>query len=136
LIFSLPPDKRLEKHLKAFELLNLPVANPMLPELLRGLEVTNWKKLLEQHKPWILWTQFLQLYQAVASGEISMQEGIRVLTNRAMQEFQQQQAVTPQPEEKQEPQREIRTKEVEEKTTGGEKAGTKKTKEREEIVRQ
>jgi hypothetical protein len=129
------PDKRIEKHIRAWEILNQPVANPMLPEVLRDLEVTNWKKLLQQHEPWIMWTQFLQLYQAVKEKKVPADEAMRVIRNRLLQLQRQERFMVPREEEKQEPQREITTKTSEEKVTGGEKAGTKKTREVEETIR-
>jgi hypothetical protein len=86
---TLPYDeeKRAEKHLKAYEILSMPVVNPMLPEVLRDLEVTNWKKLIEQHEPWMLWMQFLQLYEAVKEGQITPEQGVQMIIQAAMQKF-------------------------------------------------
>jgi hypothetical protein len=61
----------------------------MLPTILRGLEVPNWKKMLEQHEPWMLWVQFLQLYEAVRSGQIMPEQGIQILVQAARQRFMQ-----------------------------------------------
>lgn len=93
-------DKRLQKHVQAYELLSQPIVNPMLPQMLRELEVDNWKKLVQQHEPWILWTQFLQLYQAVKTGEVEPREAVRVITNRVLQIAGQEQYMIPAPAEK------------------------------------
>ncbi|MHC4464360.1 MAG: portal protein, partial [Planctomycetota bacterium] len=128
------PDKRIDKHLKAYEILSQPVINPMLPEILRDLEVTNWKKLLQQHEPWMMWIQFLQLVEAVKAKKVDVNEALRVIANRLYQLQQMQQLMTPAPKEDG-PERETKTKTSEEKITGGEKAGTKKTREVEETIR-
>jgi hypothetical protein len=102
------PDKRIEKHIKAWEILNQPVANPMLPEVLRDLEVTNWKKLLEQHEPWMMWTQFLQLYQAVKEKKVPADEAMRVIRNRLLQLQQAERFMVPREEKLREVEETIR----------------------------
>jgi hypothetical protein len=131
------PDKRIEKHLKAWEILNQPVANPLLPEVLRDLEVSNWKKILQQHEPWMLWTQFLQLVEAVKAKKITAQEAIRVVLNRFLQLQQQEQFMVPRPaeEESEGPEREIKIKTSKETDNAADKKGTKSTQEYETTIR-
>jgi hypothetical protein len=80
-------DKRTEKHLKAYELMSDPNPNPLLPELLRDLEIPNWNKKLKEHSIWQKWTQFQQLYIAATQGEITPQQFVQILSQRALQEF-------------------------------------------------
>ena len=82
-------DKRIARHIQAYELLAQPVPNPMLPQLLRDLEVVGWRKLLQEHTMWIKFTQFLKLYEAVKTGEITPEQAVQMLIKSAMQEFQQ-----------------------------------------------
>ena len=132
------PDKRIEKHMKAWEILNQPVANPMLPEVLRDLEVSNWKKLLQQHEPWMMWTQFLQLVQAVKEKKIPAEEAIRVVLNRFLELQKREQFMVPRPveEEKKGPEREIKVKRTKETDNAADKKGTKSTEEYEETIRE
>jgi len=54
------PEKQRERYVAAYKLFSDPNPNPMLPEILRVFEIGNWKKLIDQHEPWILWSQFLR----------------------------------------------------------------------------
>ncbi len=82
-------EKRIAKYIQAYGLFGQPVANPMLPDILRILGIPNWKKLLAQHRPWVLWTQFLQLFESVKAGKIQPEQALQILTQRTMQEFAQ-----------------------------------------------
>lgn len=72
-------EKQQERYLQAYKLFSDPSPNPMLPELLRVLEIGNWKKLMNQHQPWLLWQQFLKLYEAVRAGEIEPEQAVQIV---------------------------------------------------------
>jgi hypothetical protein len=80
-------EKKQARYLQAYKLLSDPNPNPLLPEVLRVLEISNWKKVLAEHQSWQLFTQFKQLAEAVRAGEIDPQEAVRALVQRAVQEF-------------------------------------------------
>ena len=82
-------EKKEAKYLQAYELMRDPAPNPMLPELLRTMEITNWRKILEQHSMWQKFMQFLQLFNAVKEKKITPEQAIKLLIQSAMQEFQQ-----------------------------------------------
>jgi hypothetical protein len=98
---TLPFDEqeRVAKYAQAFEYMQNPVPNPMLPEMLRVLEISGWQRLLQKHEGWQRYTQFLQLYEGIKSGDIPPEEGIRVLINRIAQELQQDIQTNPQPDQ-------------------------------------
>jgi hypothetical protein len=59
-------EKKQAEVLKAYELCNAPVANPMLEEALQVLNISNRQEILARHKGFILFHQFIQLGQMVA----------------------------------------------------------------------
>jgi len=79
-------EKRLVKLMKAYELMSAP-PNPMLPEILKALEVPNWKRLLKESGIWQEYMKFQQLYTAVAEGKISPEEGVRMLVEAVRQKI-------------------------------------------------
>lgn len=82
-------EKKQARYLQAYQLMADPNPNPLLPDVLRILEIGNWKKLINQHRIWVKWSQFLALYQQVKAGEIEPQAAIQMLIQSAMQEFAQ-----------------------------------------------
>lgn len=84
-------EKKEAKYLQVYELLRDPAPNPMLPEILRVMEITNWRKILSQHAIWQKFMQFLQLFQAVTEKKITVEQAIQLLIKAAMEHFQQQQ---------------------------------------------
>ena len=80
----LDAERRTGKLMKAYELLSGP-PNPMLPAILKDLEVPNWSKLLQEHGIWQEYMKFQQLYTAVADGKISPDEGVRMLIEAIQQ---------------------------------------------------
>jgi hypothetical protein len=82
-------EKRIEKYLTAYKLLSEPVANPMLPDVLRILDIHNWKKILSQHEVYQQYLQFVQLYQSVVEGKIAPDIAVEMLTRKAMELYQQ-----------------------------------------------
>jgi len=84
-------EKKEAKYMQAYQLLADPTPNPMLPEVLRVMEITNWRKIISQHGMWQKFMQFLQLFQAVSERKITPEQGIELLVKAARQEFQSQQ---------------------------------------------
>jgi len=72
-------EKQQARYLQAYKLFSDPNPNPMLPEVLRILEIGNWKKLINQHRPWILWNQFLGLYESVKAGQTTPQQATQII---------------------------------------------------------
>jgi hypothetical protein len=78
--------------------------SPMLPELMRALEIPGWRKILQRHALWVEWMQFQQMMQAVQKGEMDPQAAVNAIMQKAMQvigpKIQQAQATQgPQPKE-------------------------------------
>ncbi len=96
---ALPWDdqKRVSNYQMAYQILSNPVANPMTPEMLRVLEIPGWPKILEKYEAWQQFYQLYMLYESVKKGEIEPQEAVRVITQKAMQLYAQQQVNTAQP---------------------------------------
>ncbi len=84
-------EKRINKFLTAYNLMAQPTPNPMLPEVLRVLEIPNWKKKLAEHQGWIQFMQFLQLYEAVKAGQVTPEEAMQMLVAEATKVFMQEQ---------------------------------------------
>lgn len=86
---TLPFDK--EKRQAAFfaanEIVTRPVASPMTDVLLKELEIPGWQKILKKYQAWQLWVQFLGLFEAVQNQEITPEQGLELLTQRAQQQF-------------------------------------------------
>ena len=120
----LDSEKRLLKLNRAYELLGLP-PNPMLPVMLKELEVPNWRKLLEEHGIWQEFQKFQQLYNAVAEGKIPPKEGLRVMIEYLRQKLGDALALKPRDEN--ENQVEIKTEIKDEKKTDTTTKGYKQT---------
>lgn len=87
-------EKRIIKYAEAYKLLSDPNPNPMLPDMLRILEIPNWKKLISQHQMWMLWVQFQQLIEAVRNKQIAPEQAIQMLVQKATVYFTGQQNTT------------------------------------------
>lgn len=85
-------EKRIARYLQANKLLLGP-PSPMLPEILRVLEIPNWRKILERHGLWTQWMQFLQLIEGVRGGKIPPENALQRIIHNAMQAVQQAAAV-------------------------------------------
>ena len=85
-------EKQIEKYMIAYKLMAEPIANPMLPDMLKILNIPNWKKLLSQQKSYQDYIQFLQLYEGVKAGKIDPREAVQLLTREAAGRFMDQQA--------------------------------------------
>lgn len=85
-------EKREAKYLQAYQLMADPSPNPMLPEVLRVMEISNWRKILEQHGMWQKFMQFLKLFQAVTEKKITPEQGIQLLVKAAMAQFKEGQS--------------------------------------------
>ena len=101
-------ERRAAKYLQAYELLQNPAPNPLLPDVLRTLDIYNWSKVLAQHQGWSEYLQFTQLLEGVKAGEIDPQEAIKLVAQRIIQgaqEAQQQEQLKAKPENSQQPKR-------------------------------
>lgn len=76
-------DKRIEKYKIAYELLNQPTPNPLLPEFLRVLGISAWQKLLQRHAGWAEFIAFEQLIAGVEEGKIAPEDAVKLLVQRA-----------------------------------------------------
>lgn len=83
-------EKRIAKYTTAYEILGNPTPNPMMPEMLRILEIPNWRKILSKHEPYQLFMQFAGLLEQVQNNEITPEQGVQILVKAAMQRFAQQ----------------------------------------------
>jgi len=81
---SLPFDaeKRIARYMQANGLMQGP-PSPMLPELLRVLEIPNWRKILERHAGWTEWMAFNAVLQGVQAGKIPPEQGMQMLMQKA-----------------------------------------------------
>jgi len=82
--------ERIAKYQAAYQLLENPTYNPLLPDMLRVYKIPNWQKLLQQFEPYVQYKQFVQLYQQVQAGEIDPQSAVQMLVQKAMQVYGQQ----------------------------------------------
>jgi hypothetical protein len=85
-------EKKQARYLQAYQLLNAPVANPMLPETLRVLEIIEWKKILQRHEPWLQFMAYAQLYEQVKAGEIPPEQAAQIIISKLMQVYQGEQS--------------------------------------------
>jgi hypothetical protein len=87
---TLPYDdeRRKQAILSAYEVMKDVFPNPMLPDVLRELEVPNWKEKLQQHSGWVQFQEFLQLFEAVISGQVEPEEAVRILLDKAFKEVE------------------------------------------------
>ncbi len=89
---TLPYDeeKRIQKFQLAYQLLSQPIPNPMLPAMLRELEIPNWKQLLAQYQGWVQYMQFMQMKQGIQEGKIDPRMAVQNLAQQVMQMAPQQ----------------------------------------------
>lgn len=73
-------EKRIARYKEAFGMVQQPVANPMLPEMLRALEIPNWRKILERYDAWRVYAMFMEATQAVKAGKIPPEMALQKLT--------------------------------------------------------
>lgn len=85
------PEKRIAKFKMAYEMFMSPVPNVMMPEMLRELEIPNWQKILQRYEPWTLFMQFLQLVNSVKEGQVTPEQAIQILIQKAREHIQGQQ---------------------------------------------
>ena len=84
-------EKRNANYEKAYAMMQQPIANPMLPEMLRNYKITNWRKLLQKYEAWQMLFQLNQLYQAVKEQKIMPEQAIQMIVQQAKQRFMQEQ---------------------------------------------
>ncbi len=82
---TLPYDeeRKAANYEKAYTMMANPVANPMLPEMLRIYEISNWRKLLAKYDAWRMYYQFVQLIEAVKGKKITPEQAIELLIQKA-----------------------------------------------------
>ncbi|MCJ7482657.1 MAG: hypothetical protein MUO31_06800 [Thermodesulfovibrionales bacterium] len=85
------PVQKETRYEKAYAMLASPQVNPMLPDMLRVYEITNWRKILKTHESWQLFMQFNQLYQAVLEKQVTPEQALEIIVNKAKERFAQQQ---------------------------------------------
>jgi hypothetical protein len=78
-------EKRAAKYMEAYKLLDNPQPNPMLPEILKVLEIPKWKKLLMQHQGWVKYMNFQSTLEALKNGEVDAKVVMQDLTQQVMQ---------------------------------------------------
>lgn len=83
------PEKRNANYEKAYAMLQQPMANPMLPEMMRVYEITNWRKILQKYEAWQLLFQLNQLYQAVVEKKVTPEQAIEIIVQEAKKKFAQ-----------------------------------------------
>ncbi|KPL25604.1 MAG: hypothetical protein AMJ75_00400 [Phycisphaerae bacterium SM1_79] len=77
-------DKKIQKLIMADNLLKQPVASPLLPSILRELDVPNVKGILKAVPAFQKWLRFLQVYQATAEGRIDAGQATQIVTRQIM----------------------------------------------------
>jgi len=78
-------EKRIARYMQANSLLVGGPPSPMLPELLRVLEIPNWRKVLERHALWLQWMEFQQMMQGVQQGQVDPGQAMMAITEKAKQ---------------------------------------------------
>jgi hypothetical protein len=78
-------EKRIIKTEKAMAALQQPIANPLLPEYLRQLEIPNWKEVLQRYEAWRQFAEFAELYQAVLEGRINPEQAAQFIIQKMIQ---------------------------------------------------
>ena len=84
---SLPFDeeKRKADYMQAYAILKDPAPNPLLPDVLRKLGITNWRKIINQHSAYQNFVQLQGLFEAVKTGQISIEEAVKQVVQRLTQ---------------------------------------------------
>lgn len=80
-------EKRILKYEKAYQLLAQPVANPMMPDMLRALGIPNWKKLLDEMPAYKQYLGITKLYKAVTSGQMMPEQATQIIYQEATKLF-------------------------------------------------
>ena len=83
---SMPFDKekRIAKYMQANDLLMGP-PSPILPQLLRQLEIDGWRKILKDHEAWQDWMGFKSILEKVENGEMDPREAFEILMKEAQE---------------------------------------------------
>ena len=82
-------EKSILQHEKAYALMAGP-PNPMMPDMLRVLNIPGWQKLLDKHAGFAQLKQFQELRQAVVAGQIPPEEAAKQIAAVMIQLSQQQ----------------------------------------------
>lgn len=89
---SLPYDKekRQAAYLQAYQILRDPTPNPLLPDILRQLDIPNWKKIIDQHTGWRHFQQLNALFDAVKAGQIDVKQATQIIITKLTEIAQQE----------------------------------------------
>lgn len=81
---TLPYDeeKRILRFKEAYQLIANPVANPMLPEMLKVLNIPNWRKMLDELPTYKQYLEFSQLVDGVRSGKVDPNQAMQVVMQK------------------------------------------------------
>jgi hypothetical protein len=82
-------EKQFIRYKEAYMMLQSPVANPMLPDMLRVLKIPNWKKIIDQFPAYQKYLGFVDLYNQVTTGKMDPNQAVQILVQAAQQEFAQ-----------------------------------------------
>ena len=83
-------EKRIARYKLGYDLFNNPAPNPMLPEMLRALQIPSWKKLLADYEPWQLYIGVKRLYEQVISGKMPPEQATQIILQEATKLFMSQ----------------------------------------------
>jgi hypothetical protein len=84
---TLPYDdeKKIAKYKMGYDLMANPVANPMLPEMLRALEIPNYRQLLKKSESYQDYLGVVKIYEDIKSGKLQPQQAMQIIMQRLMQ---------------------------------------------------
>jgi hypothetical protein len=111
-------EKRAAKYMEAYKLMSNPQPNPMLPEILKVMEIPKWKKLLMQHEGWQKYMGFQSMLEALKAGKADPQQIMQTLAQQVQQAAGQHQQQV-----QQEVQQGLEKSQMKEQMQGGPPAG-------------
>jgi hypothetical protein len=78
-------EKKVQKFKMAYDLFAQPVANPMMPNMLRALDIPGWQKLLAEFETYQDYLKLTQLVQGVKAGQIDPQQAMQMVMQRLIE---------------------------------------------------
>lgn len=78
-------EKKIARYKIGYDLMAQPIANPMLPEMLRALEIPNYRKLLKQNEAYQDYLGVVKIYEGIKSGQLQPQQAMQMIMQRLMQ---------------------------------------------------
>lgn len=76
-------ERRIAKYEKAYQILQNPVANPLTEDMLQILDIPNRKQLILKYEAFQVYSQFLQIFQAVDEDKMDPVSAMKALTEIA-----------------------------------------------------